>query len=120
MLLAIEDIPDRLQQIGTAGLLGNITRGTELQRTGGVLGIRVHTQDEYRGLGATGADLPQDREAVIDIGKADIENHEMPRLCLDASQGFFGGFRLAKDDVAELVTKHLLQTQTNEQMIIDN
>jgi hypothetical protein len=91
-----------------------------LQGTGGVLGIRVHTEDEYRGLRATGAEFPQDREAVIVIGKADIENHETPRLCLDLSQGFFGGFRLAKDDVPELVTKHLLQTQTNERMIIDD
>ena len=91
-----------------------------MQGTGGVLGIRVHTQDEYRGLRGTGADLRQDREGVIVIGKADIENHEMPRLCLDSSQGFFGGFRLAKDDVPKLVTQHLLQPQTDEQMIVDN
>ena len=91
-----------------------------MQGTGGVLGIRVHTQDEHRGLRTTGADLPQDREAVIVIGEADVENHETPRLCLDLSQGFRGGFGLAKDDVPELVTKYLLQAQTNEQMIIDN
>src|ERR1035437_1628794 len=97
-----------------------ITRGAELQGRGGVLGIRVHTQDEHRGLGAVDADLPQDREAVIVIGKADVENHETPRLCLDLSQGFRGGFGLAKDDVPELETKYLLQAQANEQMIIDD
>jgi hypothetical protein len=80
----------------------------------------VHTEDEYRGLRAKGADFTQDREAVIVIGKADIENHETPRLCLDSSQGFVDGFGLAKDDVPELVAKHLLEPQTNEQMIIDN
>jgi hypothetical protein len=44
----------------------------------------------------------------------------MPRLCLDSSQDFFGGFRLAKDGIPELVTEHLLQPQTDEQMIVDN
>jgi hypothetical protein len=31
MLLAIEDIADRLEQIGTGGGLGDVTGGTELQ-----------------------------------------------------------------------------------------
>jgi hypothetical protein len=120
MLFAIEDIRNRLEQIGTAGLPRNIARGTELQGTGGVLGIWVRTEDEYRSLRADGAEFPQDLEAIILVGKVGIENHEAPRLCLDLSQGFFGAFRLAKDDVSELVTKHLLQTQTNERIIIDD
>src|ERR1035441_9957597 len=106
MLLAIEDIGDRLQEVGAAWSVCFMPRSAELQITGGVLGIRVDTQDEYRGLRATGADLRQDREGVLVIGKADIENHEMPRLRLDSSQGFFGGFGLAKDDVPELLTEH--------------
>jgi hypothetical protein len=36
------------------------------------------------------------------------------------SQGFFGSLRLAKGKVAVFVAKYLLQTLTNEQMIIDN
>ena len=120
MLLAIEDIADRLEQIGTGGGPGDVTGGTELQGTGGGLGIGVGGQDEYRGLRAKGTDLPQDREAVIVIGKAGIEDHETPGLCLDFSEGLFGGLGVAEDDVAEVVTKYLLQTQTGEQMISDN
>jgi len=41
-------------------------------------------------------------------------------LRLDLSQGFFGISRLAKDDVPVLSAKHLLQTLTNEVMIINN
>ena len=91
-----------------------------MQGMGGGLGIRVRTQDEYGGVRATGAELPQDGEAVIVIGKAGIEDHETPRLCLELSEGLFGGFGLAEDDVAEVVTKYVLQTQTEERMISDN
>jgi hypothetical protein len=120
VLLAIEDSGERLEKVRTARVPGNVTGSAELQGTGGVLGIRVLTQDEYGGLRVTGAEFPQDREGVTVIGEADIENHETPRLCLDLSHGFRGGLGLAKDDVPELLTQYLLQTQTNERMIIDD
>src|ERR1017187_3141750 len=114
MLLAIEDIADRLEQIGTGGGPGDVTGGTELQGTGGGLGIGVGGQDEYRGLRAKGTDLPQDREAVIVIGKAGIEDHETPRLCLDLSEGLFAGSAAPKTKSRKVGPRTCLRTQTGE------
>ena len=119
MLVALEDIPDSVEESGTAGALGDITGGAELQGTGGVERIGVHAEHEHGGLGTENADFAQDKEAVV-VGKTDIENHEAPGPGLDLSQGFLGSLRLAKSEVAELVAQHLLEALTNEQVIIDN
>jgi hypothetical protein len=79
----------------------------------------VHTQHEHYDLKTKGADLPQDRKAVR-AGETQVHNHQPPGLRLDLSQGLFGSSRLAKEDVPVLSAKHLLQTLTNEVMIINN
>ena len=119
MLLALEDIPDSVEESGTAGALGDITHGAKLQGAGGVERIGVHAQHEHGGLGTASADFAQDEEAVL-AGKTDIEDHEAPGLGVDSSEGFFGSFRFAESEVAELVAQHLLEALAKEQMIIDN
>ena len=119
MLVALEDIPDSVEESGTAGALGDITGGAKLQGTGGVERIGVHAEHEDGGLGTAGTNFPQDEEAVV-AGKTDIEDHETPGLGVDSSEGFFGSFRFAESEVAELVAQHLLEALAKEQMIIDN
>ena len=119
MLLALEDIPDSVEESGTAGALGDITGGAKLQGTGGVERIGVHAEHEDGGLGTAGTNLPQDEKAVL-AGKTDIEDHETPGLEVDLSNGFIGAPGLAKGEVAELVAQYLLQALTKEQMVIDD
>ena len=116
---AIEDVPDGLQQIGTAGVLRDIARGAELKGAGGVECIGLDAQHEHGGLAAEGADLAEHGEAIA-IGEADIENDETPGPGPDSSEGFLDGSGLGDGDVPELVAKYLLKTLPDEEVVVDD
>ena len=117
MRFAMEHILEGLHQIGPAGIRANATEGAHFSRVRQVEGIRLDVQHEHARGWPKEKDLAENVEPVI-TRNTDIEDDQVPRLPGDLLQGFASRSGLPEEDIAVLLSKHLLQPLTNKQMMV--
>ncbi|MDB6067623.1 MAG: Enolase [Pedosphaera sp.] len=102
---------DGPHQLGWRAFLGHVTRGTTLQHTHGELILRMHAQDEHRKLWTRLFYLPQHFQSAP-ARHGDVQDHHVPDLFPDATEGFLGIACLAKNGALEFIGENLLQAMS--------
>src|ERR1700687_219507 len=114
---ARQHAPDRGDEVGGAGLLGQVTGGPGAQHPDAELLLRIHAQHQHRHPGLDVPQLLQHLEPAL-ARQRDVEDDGVPFRRFHHAQGLLAARRLAEDGVGDGVLEDLLETLPHHGVIV--